>query len=175
MSIQKVAFPKKSLLSDINYDYSDSYSGNIQIDSSSITSKKIGEAFFLSAPDWIGSLLNIRNRIVSIFGLKTGKNFHKNNNDIQFEKGEQLGMFRVYDTNEDELILGEDDQHLNFRVSLLIENNTESKPNITISTIVIFNNWLGRLYFLPVKPFHKLIVKSMLKNTIRELELKDAK
>ncbi|AYZ35431.1 DUF2867 domain-containing protein [Chryseobacterium indologenes] len=33
-----------------------------------------------------------------------------------------------------------------------------------------FHNWTGVLYFLPVRPFHKLIVPAMLKNIIGQLE-----
>ena len=36
-----------------------------------------------------------------------------------------------------------------------------------VSTIVRFNNWLGRLYFLPVRPIHRLIVPAMLRNGLR--------
>ena len=73
------------------------------------------------------------------------------------------------------MILGEDDKHLNFRISLLTENlNTEQiKKEVTISTTVEFNNWFGKIYFLPVRPFHKLIVPRMLKAIIKELEKRD--
>ncbi len=71
-----------------------------------------------------------------------------------------------------EVILGENDKHLNFRVSLLqeqIQNRSDTKL-LTISTTVEFNNWFGRLYFLPVRPFHKLIVPTIMKEMIKNLE-----
>ena len=50
-------------------------------------------------------------------------------------------------------------------------NKTDNtKKDLTISTTVEFNNWFGRLYFLPVRPFHKIIVPTMLKGIIKELE-----
>jgi hypothetical protein len=35
--------------------------------------------------------------------------------------------------------------------------------NFYSATIVHYNNIWGRLYFLPVKPFHKLIIRTMLR------------
>ena len=70
------------------------------------------------------------------------------------------------------MILGEDDKHLNFRVSLFIDhrNDEEANKKLIISTTIKFNNWFGRLYFLPVRPFHKLIVVAMLKKIIQRVE-----
>ena len=78
----------------------------------------------------------------------------------------------MFDKTDNEVILGEDDKHLDFRVSLLLDklaSKTEQK-NLTITTTVKFNNSFGRLYFLPVRAFHKLIVPTMLKGIIKQLE-----
>ena len=56
--------------------------------------------------------------------------------------------------------MGEDDKHLNFRTSIMID---KSKSTISLITLVHFNNVWGKLYFLPVKPFHRLIIRSLLK------------
>ncbi len=172
MHVKKVTFPEKSILSNINYDYADSYSGNLDRKNSITTSTDVGNAFFTSFPKWVGILMLLRNRMVSVFGLKTGETLNETDlvaDKINFGKGDQIGIFKVYDKNNSELILGEDDKHLNFRISLFLEPNSEHKEKLIISTIVIFNNWFGKLYFLPVKVFHKLIVKSMLKKTIESL------
>ena len=89
--------------------------------------------------------------------------------EIQKEK---LGLFRVFHRTDNEVILGEDDKHLNFRISLYKEDtpDSEGSKHLTLSTTVVFNNWFGKLYFLPVKPFHKLIVPKMLKGIIRQIE-----
>lgn len=70
----------------------------------------------------------------------------------------------VIEKNENEIILGEDDKHLDFMISLLL---SEEGKHLTISTTVIFKNWFGKIYFLPFKPFHKFIVPTMLKALIR--------
>ncbi len=172
MRIIEIPFPQGSMLSGIAHDYTDSYRGSLSRSNKIITQNDIGKAFFLSAPKWVGTLMTLRNKIVSIFGLKTGNNLKHEDilkNDFDLQKGKSIGIFKIYDKNDNEIVMGEDDSHLNFRVSLLLEPKKMEKT-LTISTAVVFNNWLGKLYFLPVKPFHKIIVKSMLKRTLQGLE-----
>lgn len=71
--------------------------------------------------------------------------------------------FRILDKTDNEFIFGKDDKHLNFRSSFLINvNSNDGVKKINLSTVVKFNNMLGRLYFIPVKPFHKLIMRTIL-------------
>jgi Protein of unknown function (DUF2867) len=60
-------------------------------------------------------------------------------------------------------MLGEDDQHLDFRVSVQMELEAE-ECWVVVSTAVKFNHWLGRAYFIPVKPVHKIIVPAMMRH-----------
>ncbi len=177
MASIKTALPKRSILNADHkkYDYVDSYKDVLIDEENKFNSTDIGKAFFLSGPKWVEKLFTFRNKVVSLFGLKTSGKI--NNRQAQLdsfkcEAGEQLGLFKVFGKTIEEVILGEDDKHLNFRVSLFIEQQPTNpqKKDITISTTVEFHNWLGRLYFLPVRPFHKLIVPTMLKGIIKELE-----
>ena len=90
---------------------------------------------------------------------------------------EQIGLFKIFESSSNEIVMGEDDKHLNFRVSLLLDSSSSHQElkNITITTTVQFNNTFGKLYFLPVKPFHHQIVPSILKGIIKELKLKNCK
>ncbi len=177
MKIHETELPKNSILNvpHDKYDYADSYQGTLTDKDNNISPTDIVKAFFTSGPKWVGALLVIRNKIVGVFGLKTGDDtpdLQEELDTFACEPNQQLGLFKVFDKSEHEVILGEDDKHLNFRISLLIENSKSDpeKKEVTISTTVVFNNWFGKLYFLPVKTFHKLIVKRMLKATIKELE-----
>lgn len=177
MTISRAELPDKSLLKidEKSYDYIDSFQGDFIDRNGNIDSSKIGKSFFASEPKWIEKLFAFRNKLVGIFGLKTSGKItdrQKMLHDFKCEKGEQLGLFKVFDKTDNEVILGEDDKHLNFRVSLFIDKLNENKTDkkLTISTTVIFKNWFGRLYFLPVRPFHKLIVPTMLKGIIKNIE-----
>lgn len=177
MTITKSALPNKSLLKTGGnvYDYVDSFQGDFVDKNGIISSTEIGKSFFASSPKWVDKLFTFRNKLVGLLGLKTsGKNIDRQQllDNFKGEKGEQMGLFRVFDKTTDEIIFGEDDKHLNFRVSLFIDRQNESEidKKLVISTTVKFNNWLGRLYFFPVRPFHKLIVPTMLKGIIKNIE-----
>ncbi|MCF6278800.1 MAG: DUF2867 domain-containing protein [Flavobacteriaceae bacterium] len=169
MRIKKIGFPENSVLLKTEFDYVDCYIGNIESNAENLTSEEVGKAFFLSSPKWIENLLSLRNKMVSTFGLKTGEDvLNKQDFDsFNMEIGEQVGLFKLLQKNKSELIFGENDKHLNFKVSLLLN---DSKQNLTITTAVNFNNWFGKLYFIIIKPFHKIVVPAMLKATIKELK-----
>lgn len=175
MRLQKCAFPAQSVLgkTGIPYHFADSYCGTISDAANEIQPADLGKAFFSAGPGWVSGLFKIRNKIVAVFGLKTPgkiKDRQQQLDNFKCEPGERLGLFQVFDRTADEVILGEDDKHLDFRVSLLLyPANPNGQRQITVSTTVVYNNWVGRLYFLPVRPFHSLIVPVMLKGTIRNL------
>ncbi len=177
MTIIKSTLPDNSLLRQTGkkYDYVDSFQGSVIHKERQLNSTDIARAFFSSAPRWVGILMEFRNKIVARFGLKTSNGVvdrQKILDNFKYEKGERFGIFKIFDKTENEIILCEDDKHLDFRVSLFLDKPEIDRfdNKLTISTVVIFNNWWGRLYFLPVRPFHKLIVPAMLKAINRQLE-----
>jgi len=140
--------PENSVISNgfDRIDYFDTYR---VIKSTSSSAEEIAAEIF-KLPKWVNWLMNIRNSIVMIFGLKSNK-----------KTGEgQTTYFAVIEKNENEIVMGETDKHLDFRVSVFIDR---ANSFIYLTTLVHFNNFLGRAYFFPVKPFHKIIVKSILK------------
>lgn len=165
--------PVESVLqNELNqYDYLDAYEEILKA-AVPITSTQHGILFFTSAPVWVDKLFQLRNKIVSIVGLKTsGTNLDKEKlmREFRCEPGQRLGLFKVFSKTENEVVLGEDDVHLNFRISLFI--SAESNQQVTITTLVKQNNRFGTLYFSLIKPFHRLIVPSMLKAILQNLEL----
>lgn len=107
-------------------------------------------------PRWVEFLLKVRNTLVHPFGLKTEK-----------PKDEQESFFMLLKKTENEIIMGENDKHLNFRASIFID---KSKETIAFITLVHYHNIWGKIYFLPVKPFHKIIIKSLLKRFLKQEE-----
>lgn len=139
-------------------DYCDSYKIIISKD---ITIDNITTEVF--KPNyWVDLLIRIRNSLVRLFGLKTGnkKDFTES---INYPIGAKVGgYFTVIYRSENEIVMGENDKHLNFRVAVM-KKKSEQDCSIYVTTIVKFNNIWGRIYFLPVKPFHQIIVKSLLR------------
>jgi hypothetical protein len=176
--MKKVKFNKKipneSIIKDAefqNTNYEDSIS--IEIDTNKdYTVDYIATLFFSSLPDWVLGLLKFRNIIVKPFGLKMDGTFmlEKIQTDINYIIGDNAVFFKVIKRNENELVIAENDKHLNFRTSILIESLSENnKLKVSSLTIVKYNNLFGEIYFLPVKPFHKLIIKTLLKNLSKNL------
>jgi hypothetical protein len=175
MVIKRKEFPKGTILQEMFswYDYIDSYCAELTDNERNIDLSEVSRLFIqASSPRWVEMLFAIRNSVVKIFGLKTSEDIPLNQQS-DFEsckQGDRLGMFKVYDKTDNELILGEDDKHLNFRVSLLLQPLENSvKKELAITTVVKYNNWFGKLYFLPVQFFHGLIVSSLLKNIVKSL------
>jgi hypothetical protein len=92
----------------------------------------------LSLPSWAGALLRLRNTLVRPFGLKTGT------------PGQPI--FPVCRETTDEIVLGTDDRHLDFRIGLI-----RAEGRLYMSTLVHPYNVWGRAYLATVMPFHILI------------------
>ena len=75
--------------------------------------------------------------------------------------GEKIALFTLYAQDEDELIAGGNDKHLDFRVSVLRlrENGT---ARVVVTTVVQTHNLFGRVYLAIITPFHKFGVKHLL-------------
>jgi hypothetical protein len=129
----------------------------------------VTRAIFSTMPEWMMKLLDLRNTIVRPFGLKTSIDpALLDHRQGKLEPGAVVGVFKVIDRQGDEILLGEDDQHLNFRTSVQLERQ-EEKCWVIVSTVVQFNNWLGHAYFVPVRPIHKIIVPAMMRHGMENL------
>ena len=113
----------------------------------------------LQQPSWIGWLTNVRDAIVACFGLKTAKHLATLSGEANADR---IGIFKVYGKSETEIVLGEDDKHLDFRLSVL--RTPDLSPTLggqlTVSTVVHCHNLLGRAYILLIAPFHRQVVKA---------------
>lgn len=98
-------------------------------------------------PGWAKFLLEIRRLITSPFGLSQDGP----------DASDKLGAFPVESENEQELIAGFDDKHLEFRISVLSING-----QIYLATWVQPHNIGGRIYLDAILPFHILIARNAL-------------
>lgn len=77
--------------------------------------------------------------------------------DFTFQPGTSLRGWKVYQRATHEIVLGADESHLDFRVSVLVSEE-DGVRWVTVSTVVLYNNWKGRAYFLPVHIGHQIIL-----------------
>lgn len=162
----KSSLPASSLLTGVPHNYLDSYAAILN--TSDIAIERVGKAFFSASPAWVDKLLELRNRMVSLIGLKVPGAGAKEEvlRNFKCEVGESVALFHVLAKTENEVIFGEDDKHLNFRVSLFLDRQNNL---LTVSTLVKIHNNLGRLYMFAIKPFHKIIVPTITKGISNEI------
>lgn len=90
----------------------------------------------------------------------------------KWESGERVGIFEVLARSTDEIVLGDNDRHLDLRVSLLVERGGRDgrEKTLSVTTAVRLNDRLGRCYFCFIKPFHRMIVPAVVKRSLHRLE-----
>ena len=122
--------------------------------------------FALERPGpWVALLMRIRDGLVSLFGLKTASALRADTST----RTPRVGIFRIYETHADEVVLGEDDRHLDFRVS--VRRGTSATAGevdeLVAVTVVHCHNLLGRNYIRLIAPFHRMVVRSALERAAR--------
>ncbi|MGI5448615.1 DUF2867 domain-containing protein [Streptomyces sp. CA-243310] len=110
---------------------------------------------------WVSRLMAVRDRVVAPFGLKVTE--PGGARDVRVEPGAKTGPFRILAVGGGEVLAGDDDRHLDFRVSFAVRPKPDgSGPEGVCTTVVRFNRPAGRLYFTAITPFHHLIVARLL-------------
>ncbi|SFU26070.1 DUF2867 domain-containing protein [Paraburkholderia aspalathi] len=122
---------------------------------------------FAHQAGWIGKLLRLRDALVARLGLKTSKQLRIANPPGSRDR---VDFFRIYARSAREIILGENDSHLDFRLSILQQTRDTHEGSaryLILSTVVHCHNGLGRFYILAIAPFHRLVVRSTLRRAAR--------
>lgn len=107
---------------------------------------------------WVDRLMALRDALVTPFGLKTVKALRSRRDA---DAPPRIGLFRIYEQHADELVLGEDDRHLDFRLSVRCHAG-----QLVAVTVVHCHNLLGRSYIRLVAPFHRAIMRSSLERAV---------
>ena len=128
-------------------DYLDSFSKEVET-KENITPDAFFNIAFNQFPTWIDWLLKLRNTIVKPLGLDTTSRFSDS----------------ICERNDKEIIWGMPDKHQTFNVSMCCGEQKDGKQELRVTTIVKYNNWFGRVYFFVIRPFHGIIIKSILNN-----------
>lgn len=121
-----------------------------------------------SQPRWAQALMVLRDAIVARFGIKTAS-------QLASGEGGRIGIFRIYSVTADEIVVGEDDSHLDFRLSMLrsahggADGSTPGSDygSVTLASAVHCHNRIGRAYIFLIRPFHELIVRRSLTRAAR--------
>jgi hypothetical protein len=140
-------------------DYVDSFSIDLA-DRSGLSIDYIFASFANYSPKWVVLLLNLRNFLLRPFGLKKGEE-ESSVGKASIVVGEKFGIMRICARNEEEIVFGETDKHLDFQASFRVVKG-EKANLLYCTTVVRFNNVFGKMYFVVIKPFHRLIIRTSL-------------
>ncbi|KJF71928.1 DUF2867 domain-containing protein [Agrobacterium arsenijevicii] len=131
-------------------DWRDCFEGEMVADGSS--SLDVSRLLLDHPPEWIRSLMALRNRVVSLFGLRT----------VELVAGASAGGFPVLSSTPARTVLGFDDSHLDFRIVVDLEQAVDRQV-VKVTTIVRRKNLFGRFYLFVVGPFHRRIVPATMR------------
>ncbi len=109
-----------------------------------------------ASPSLLTTLMRLRDALVRPFGLERVS-----------EATLPYTGFPLLAAGDDEVVLGIDDTHLDFRVGVLVTD-----ARCTMTTTVTLHNALGRVYWLPVRWFHPWAVRTVLRR-VREVPTAD--
>jgi hypothetical protein len=118
--------------------------------------RRLTELALTPAPAWLNFLLQLRDTLVSPFGVKTTAAIR---DTVTRER--RIDFFPITDESPDEVVVGEDDRHLNFWASFL-RSEVKDDVEVCATTVVHCNNLFGRAYIFAITPFHRLVVRCAL-------------
>lgn len=133
-------------------DWADRF--ELALDGKGLTATEAAELSLGGSPRWVRALLRLRNRMVSFVGLKSAA-----------PKPGQFGLvgaFPVLSKSDDEVVLGFDDTHLDFRIVVDVRVGSAVNQIVGVTTLIRRHNLLGRVYLALVMPFHKMIVPTLM-------------
>lgn len=146
--------PPDSLIAKYTpYDYIDTYTGVVS-SPRAITTEAFSDIVFDRKPDRMRRVMQLRDVLVKPF------------------KPDNVGRFTdmARKKSTDETVFGKVDRLLTFHASLLCGKHIDGKQELRITTVVKYNNTLGKVYFSIIRPFHAIIVKSLLNKVARSIE-----
>lgn len=166
MKIKKTAIPATSLTQQyLPVDYTDTFRGTTKHDIQA-TPDDIMVSFWTDMPGWVNALFKVRHFIVQFVGLKGSKNESISELESCIRSGNDHQFVKVPIKSNNETVLLLSDKHLDAYISVQKEDN----QTIFVHTLVQFHNTLGKVYFFFIKPFHCIIVRNVLKRTLKKYE-----
>ena len=106
-------------------------------------------------PRWVLALITLRDLLVAPFGLK-------GSGDALPSGAPRLGLFPLISRTAEQVVLGMDDKHLDFRLVI----SAPGTGAVTGTTLVRTHNLFGRTYLRLIMPFHRLIVPRMMRGAL---------
>lgn len=124
-------------------------------------------AIFAHHPWWMKLALVIRNKAASLAGLDapSASAALRIERKDRYAVGDTIGVWPIFALSNDEVVAARNNKHLDFRVSVLKARDGDAS-NVTVSTICVVNNLLGKIYLSAIIPFHRYGVRKLMTNAL---------
>lgn len=126
----------------------------VDVGKAAVNAREACTRMVLNGPRWVDALVRLRNILVTPFGLKKS-------GEGAPAPGGLIGLFPVLSETPERLIAGFNDSHLDFRIVVEVDGDAASRQ-VTLTTLVKTNNFLGRTYLMLITPFHKIVARGMM-------------
>ena len=103
-----------------------------------------------SMPGWVVGALAARQLLVPLLGIPQAA----------------TDVFAIREQQDEEVLLAADDRHLDFRCEVAVDRAARL---LRVTTTVRLHGWRGRVYFLPVRVLHPIVVRAMIRAAGRAL------
>ena len=127
---------------------------SIAVDGQALDARRAAVKMFARGPRWVEMLIRLRNRLVKPVGLKTPA-------PAATATAETIGIFPIVSETPERLVAGLNDSHLDFRVVVDVATSGP-RQRVTLTTLVLTHNLLGRVYLAIIMPFHRHIARTLL-------------
>lgn len=130
-------------------------------------------AGFLSySPAWIKALYGIRWGFVRLLGMRQdgmpGDSSVIVPEDVPMQAGAAATFFTVEQAAPERYWLASaTDKHLTAYICITAEGDAASARLFHVTTLVVYKNWAGPVYFNVIRPFHHLVVAQMAQAGLR--------
>jgi len=123
----------------------------------------LARAGFERPAGWIRALTRVRDAMMATVGVKSSRAIGA----AAAARGPVIGYFPLLSKSTGELVVGEDDRHLDFRVAILLRTGAGGGRELVVVTVVHCHNRLGRTYLAVIAPFHRAIARANLEQAAR--------
>lgn len=128
-------------------------------------------------PSWMVFLYRIREILIVILGLVRHEKPEAlpaiKPEDLSFTPGENASFFVVRDAKEDLYWVSEtpEDKHLKALFGVIAEKLGQNCTRYHVFTSVKYLHWTGPVYFNLIRPFHHMVVRSMMRAGIKRRQI----
>jgi hypothetical protein len=171
MKTKKTSIPSDSLVRRwLPAGYVDAFACEVDT-AHEISPDEIMVAFWSMEVGWVRALFRLRDFLVRFVGLQGAEGMDFDEFKRTIRQGGSYRFMSVAAKNDHETVVLLSDKHLDAWLSVHVADTgtgARRQKKVSAITAVRFKNNLGRLYFFVIRPFHAVIVKTLLERAIKK-------